>query len=1173
MRIQQLILRRFGPFTDLTLDLDGGDLGFHVLYGRNEAGKSSALRALRQVLFGIDRNCVDDFLHNKDELRLGAALEHSDKSSLCFLRRKGVKNTLRALDDKALVAEEELKRLLGGLEPQQFSTMFGIDHLRLQEGGQEILAGRGDIGQALFAAGLGIAGIPKVQKKLQLDLEDYFKPLGRNQKINKALVSLGHARTELKGAQLSAEEWLGHEQALATARSEHARLQEERDRLDRERQRLERIQRALPAIAERKTLLAELEAEPEAKLLPEDFDARRTKAEQDFKLAEDRRERSREALAGLTTRLQQLPEPEALLHEEKAVVDLHQRLGEFKKGLVDLPLRVGRRQQLLDDARVELRKLGREPDTDKAREQVLTADEPVRIRNLGNRFEALVATQRLAAVHIDDSQRRLDEVSTQLAALTASPDPAELRWTEQQITALGPLETQLADLQSQCQSAEEKTSLTFKQLHPWAGTLAKLEESPAPSVASIDRFAKQFQELANQRTLFGQRRQEIEKLFREQDQQLQELELQQEVPTESDASVMLRQDRQATWEKIRGGWLEPAEPSKLIRPQANELARTFEQQVQAADLLADRLRREAERVARKAHLLTGHTDSNTQLEQLAKDEADRAHRETQVQQSWTELWQPLDMAPLPPAEMRLWLEQRTRILALALDARGRRDQATKLAATIESQRARLSACLRTLGESELAPGESLADGLKRGRAVALRFETRAKNKQLLEKERDELKRQLESAKVEARRADEDLKSWRGQWGQVVAGLQLAPDAHPDTANAYLESEALLQKKLTEADDFQLRIRGIERDTKAYVDDLQALLSRAAPDLIGQPVEDAAAALNTRLVRARQLQQERLQLEKRLQEEDVKLRSAVDKLSEAEANLALLCTEAGCTEPTQLLAAETRSQQRRQREAAIKQQERIILAESAGQPLQAFLAEVDGEIHDARATRLQQIKTEHHEVDQRLGGLRETIGKEQNALETLRSRAPSADAAERIESLLAALRDDVEQYACLKLADVLLRRGLERFRTRNRNPIVERASELFAQLSAGSFAGLQPDFDEDGKEVLRGLRAGSAQALGIEAMSSGTQDQLYLAIRLASLESWLTKHEPIPLILDDLLLNFDDERAHAPLQVLATLSRKTQVLFFTHHAHLVELAREAVPADQLFVHELPGRGGG
>ena len=1169
MRILQLILKRFGPFTDLTLDLDGGDLGFHVLYGRNEAGKSSSLRALRQVLFGIDRNCVDDFLHNKDELRLGAVLEHGDKSKLSFLRRKGVKNTLRALDDKALVAEEELRRFLGGLEPQHFTTMFGLDHVRLQEGGQEILAGRGDIGQALFAAGLGIAGIPRVQKKLQLDLEDYFKPLGRNQRINKALASLGHARTELKGAQLSAEEWLGHEQALANARSEHARLKEERDGLDRERQRLERIERALPAVAERKTSLAELAAEAQAVLLPEDFGVRRTAAQQAHKVAEDRRDRTSAAILDLRARLQQLPEPDALLDEEKAVVDLHQRLGEYKKDLIDRPLRLGRMQQLHADVRLELRKLGREPDIEKARELAPTVDVPVRIRNLGNRFGALVEKQRQVADRIGECEKRLEELIGQYAALPVQTDPAELRWTEQQITALGPLETQLAEAESQAQAAEAKAALALSQLPLWQGTLKKLEDSAAPAAASIDRFAKQFQELANQRALIAQRRLEAEKTRRELERQLQELELQQEVPTESDLE-QARRDRQSTWEQIRGHLHEPAEVGRLDRTQIVEKVREFEGQIQAADLLADRLRREAERVTSKAHLLTGCNESSSHLEELAKEEADRASDDLRVQQSWTDLWQPLELAPLPPAEMRLWLDQRIRALTLAQDARGRRDAATKLAAAIDSQRARLSACLQTMGEHQLAKGESLADALKRCRGLVQRLEASANKKLLLEKERDDLQRKHQTAKLELGRADKELATWRTEWGQAVASLHLSPDALPDTANAYLESVAFLQTKLSEADTFQLRIRGIDRDTENYCNDLRALLARAAPDLAELPVEDAAVALNTRLTQARQILQERLQLEKRLQEEETRLRAAIDALSQTEANLTLLCAEAGCKAPTELQAAETRSQRRRQREEAIKQQERLILAESAGQPLRTFLAEIDGENHDARATRLQQIKTEHLMADQRLGELNKTIGAEENALKMLGARAPSADAAERIESLLAALRDDVEQYACLKLADVLLRRGLERYRTRNRNPIVERASELFARLTAGSFTSLQPDFDEDGKEVLKGIRAGATQALSIEAMSSGTQDQLYLAIRIASLEAWLAKHEPIPLVLDDLLLNFDDERARATLQVLAALSQKTQVLFFTHHAHLVELAREAVGPDQLFVHELPGR---
>jgi uncharacterized protein YhaN len=87
------------------------------------------------------------------------------------------------------------------------------------------------------------------------------------------------------------------------------------------------------------------------------------------------------------------------------------------------------------------------------------------------------------------------------------------------------------------------------------------------------------------------------------------------------------------------------------------------------------------------------------------------------------------------------------------------------------------------------------------------------------------------------------------------------------------------------------------------------------------------------------------------------------------------------------------------------------------------------------------------------------------------------------------------------------------------------------------------------------------------MSDGTADQLYLAVRLASLESYLEKNEAMPFIVDDVLIHFDNERAAATLQILAQLAQKTQIIFFTHHQHLVELARAHVDKDVLFVHSL------
>jgi len=82
------------------------------------------------------------------------------------------------------------------------------------------------------------------------------------------------------------------------------------------------------------------------------------------------------------------------------------------------------------------------------------------------------------------------------------------------------------------------------------------------------------------------------------------------------------------------------------------------------------------------------------------------------------------------------------------------------------------------------------------------------------------------------------------------------------------------------------------------------------------------------------------------------------------------------------------------------------------------------------------------------------------------------------------------------------------------------------------------------------------------MSEGTADQLYLALRLAALELRRSSHPQMPFVLDDALITSDDERAANILRALARFSEHGQVMIFTHHRHLIDVARSAL-GDQGF----------
>ena len=157
-----------------------------------------------------------------------------------------------------------------------------------------------------------------------------------------------------------------------------------------------------------------------------------------------------------------------------------------------------------------------------------------------------------------------------------------------------------------------------------------------------------------------------------------------------------------------------------------------------------------------------------------------------------------------------------------------------------------------------------------------------------------------------------------------------------------------------------------------------------------------------------------------------------------------------------------------------------------------------------------------------------------------------------------MQETAERYVRVKTSTMLLQWAIDRYRREKQAPLLRRAGELFKLITRDSFSGLQVEYDNQDKAHLTGVRP-NGSVVPVSGMSSGTADQLYLALRVASIEDYLERAESLPFIADDLFINFDDQRATAGFALLGKLSRTTQVLFFTHHQHLVDIALQSLGA--------------
>jgi uncharacterized protein YhaN len=208
--------------------------------------------------------------------------------------------------------------------------------------------------------------------------------------------------------------------------------------------------------------------------------------------------------------------------------------------------------------------------------------------------------------------------------------------------------------------------------------------------------------------------------------------------------------------------------------------------------------------------------------------------------------------------------------------------------------------------------------------------------------------------------------------------------------------------------------------------------------------------------------------------------------------------------------------------------------------------------DTAVARIAEIDAEAASLGERRERLSADRANAAATLEAMRKGHNAAGKAQEAEDALADARAHAERYARLHIARTLLRAGIERFRREEQGPLLRAAGAHFALLTDGRYVRLEADQTPTGKTVLHAIRDGGIEC-PVEALSEGTRDQLYLALRVASVEAQARRAEPLPFIADDLLVHFDDTRAQAAISLLARLGRATQVVLFTHHDHIAALA--------------------
>ncbi len=662
MRIEKIDLIKYGHFNNYAIAL-ANSVGLHLIVGPNEAGKTTCLHAVEDLLFGVPER-TEMARGDYQNLKIGATLTDSSGQRLELIRRKRRVGSLRTPEDEPL-DDLVLQKLLSGVPESLFKSMFGLTHQGLIEGGKELVLGEGEVGESLYGAALGTRGLQALLRRLDDEAQVIWARRATTRKLNEALTRYRSAQDEIKRLRLRPQEWHELEKQVKQTTADREGLRKRLLEAEAILSRLGRIKAALPLMLRRHQLFRQIEElGPGALASPEET------------------ERYREVSTGIQTfsltanQLQeQIDEAQRLLGELKVDENLLaagprldavvEELGLYRKNATDLNVLKGDRRTLLDKAERVLRRIW--PHATIALSQLqleLTATQKDAIRALIGTHAVLVDRSSAAAGRIEELEFEQGELKNRIEQLG---EPAVLDLTPGLRAALraaqlaGDLDSEISELQGQIVRQDRILDHEVQLLQVQSLTPVEAAALCVPSAAQVAAMGVAESRLNVRKEALDEKSEAVGQRKSDFTQQLRELELGGAPPTQDELEAT-RDERDRLWGVVQISWR--GDHGDLPAPYIGDerLADEYKKWVKKADQLADTMRRSSESVLKMAAAQAGLESVASQELTLASARAEIARLSDEHNQAWLTLW-PEPITPSDVASMQEFLEQYRTLVA------------------------------------------------------------------------------------------------------------------------------------------------------------------------------------------------------------------------------------------------------------------------------------------------------------------------------------------------------------------------------------------------------------------------------------------------------------------------------------------------------------------------------
>jgi len=989
MRILHLNLLKYGHFEDTSMTLPDGESDLHIIYGDNEAGKSTTLSALEDLLFGFPKSTPYNFRFPNKDLRIGASLGNGD-NSLEFLRRKGNKDTIVDRDGNPVAdGEKRLTSLLQGVDQAMFGRLFFLNHERLRRGADDLLSVGDDAGETLLAAGAGVEGLADILARYDSTADSLWaKTGGQKRKFTQANNRLIEAKKAEREASINVT---AYKRARKAAEEAFENYEEARLALENQQSQLTKLARIRRVYRNIRSLIKvenAIDALGDIVELPDDALEQLNTAESELQklgATRDQLEARIEKRRGLIT---SLVIDEALLQRKSDIEALVSARVIAEKDRNALPRRREDLKALMETVAGQLSDLGWTLSDDQTPKDLVPAAPIVtKARNHAARYGSVLTKLETAKKALSDAEARLARLKKGESAEYSSVDLTALR------AAYAAASNGRKDVgarqqaEQQLQKAKMQLRRLLAGLAPAVDSIETLRQMSVPSSAVIENHREKLFSLTNERDSTSNVLDKLRAELAHARQRAEARRAKSPVVTDSDLES-LRKERDAAWTLLARKHIqnEPVSENEWSARFGDDQTgkSVYESLVSDADRGADERFDNAEHVAH-LNALEYSIASDEQREEALSTELSRLEKRLDdLATDWSRLWAEISVTPGTPDHMLSWSRSREACLELQAEID---DLTVEIDQHLQSERALIADILKeikALGlESPVAEGLSLDASMQYANDLAQQIKSARDKADALSEDISDADVDVNAKQASFQEAKDALDHWQTRWEAILSELGLDKSIVADDVNDYLALIDSVRANIADADKIRLeRIDKIERDIEQYESRAKATARAIAKDLADSKADDIVFALQKRLSSSLSNQDKRQEAQQEIDEATKDLGELSESERYSSAVIEDLHRQAGTESLEDLRKRIKRSDDYRGLILKRSDLEKTLSADGDGYSIAELKEEVDDVDLDKAAAEAKLLESEVKAKTDAMGPLRDEMQHTKLALDAI-----------------------------------------------------------------------------------------------------------------------------------------------------------------------------------------------